>query len=60
MAFWKMGIKQDLTYTDILKGESIWNNLRAPINTRLGEVNTVWTSYKIAKIFTKYAHSITT
>ena len=33
MAFWKMGIKQDLTYTDGLKGESIWNNLRAPIAT---------------------------
>ena len=26
-------------------------------NTRLGEVNTVWTSYKITKIFTKYSHN---
>ena len=31
MAFWKMGIKQDLTYTEGLKGESIWNNPRGPI-----------------------------
>ena len=31
MAFWKMGIKQDMTYTDGLKGESIWNNPRAPV-----------------------------
>ena len=33
MAFWKMGIKQDMTYTDGLKGESIWNNPRAPVSS---------------------------
>ena len=26
-------------------------------NIRLGEVNTVWTRYKITKIFTKYSHN---
>ena len=31
IAFWKMGIKQVLTHTEGLKGESIWNNPRPPI-----------------------------